>query len=258
MKLSSDEGRALAFVLGLIALAGVARFVTRPGSGEAPPAAEVDAAALEQQSDAALQRQKALARPLGPDERIDVNAAPADELDRLPGVGPALAERIVAERERGGAFDSAADLRAVPGLGGALLGRLEPHLAFGPGAGLSRRMRLASETDVVAAEAGGPPSGWGRAADDGGRSWKIPRNASVARDPPSRPPALPPSPSERLDLNRATPAQLDALPGIGPALAARIVAKRDSLRGFRTIDDLVRVRGIGPATLARLRPYLRP
>src|SRR5512135_383624 len=130
MKLSSDEGRALAFVLGLVALAGVARLVTRPGAGELPAAAELDAGDLEQKSDSALQRQRALAAPLGTDERIDVNAAAADELDRLPGVGAALAERIVAERERGGAFDSAADLRTVPGLGGALLARLEPHLAF--------------------------------------------------------------------------------------------------------------------------------
>ncbi len=256
MKLSSDEGRAIAFVVGLIALAGIARLVTRPAPSALPPGAEIDARGLEQASDSALQRQRALAAPLGADERIDVNAAAADELDRLPGVGPALAARIVTEREQGGAFDSAADLHAVPGLGGALLARLEPHLAFGPGAGLPRRGSVTpAETDVVREATGGA----GSQGERGGRGrTRKPRSAGETRVAPSPTSPLSPSAGERLDLNRATAADLEALPGIGPALAARIVAKRDSLRGFRTIDDLVRVRGIGPATLTRLRPYLLP
>ncbi len=254
MKLSSDEGRAIAFVLGLVALAGIARVATRPGPGEPPFAAEVDAAALEHASDSALQRQKTLARPLGPDERIDVNAAAADELDRLPGVGAALANRIVAERERGGAFDSAAHLRAVSGLGPALLARLEPHLAFGPGVGLSRRVAAPPpETNVVERRADVHASEARR-----GRRGRTGAGAEDARVAPSPPRPLTPSPSQRLDLNRATAVELESLPGIGPALAARIVAKRDSLNGFRSIDDLARVRGIGPATVARLKPYLLP
>ncbi len=256
MKLSSDEGRALAFIVGLIALAGVARFITRPAPADAPAAAELSVDSLEQQSDSALQRQRTLARPLGPGERIDVNAAPVDELDRLPGVGAALAARIVAERERGGAFDSAADLRTVPGLGRALLARLEPHLAFGPGAGLSRRVAApVPETSVSPAPTDGAPSGRTREARARTREGRP--GAAAARIAPSLPPALPPSPTERLDLNRATAAQLEALPGIGPALAARIVAKRDSLKGFRSVEELVRVRGVGPVLLTRLKPYLR-
>lgn len=55
--------------------------------------------------------------------------------------------------------------------------------------------------------------------------------------------------SERVSINEATPRQLETLPGIGPALAARIVAARP----FHAVADLERVRGIGPATLRRLR-----
>jgi len=56
-----------------------------------------------------------------------------------------------------------------------------------------------------------------------------------------------------LQLNSATAADLERLPGIGPALAQRIVEERERLGGFRSVDDLLGVRGIGPSTLARLR-----
>ena len=65
--------------------------------------------------------------------RIDVNRADEAELVRLPGIGPALAARIVTERERGGAYASPQDLLRVPGIGPKTLARIETYLAF-PGA----------------------------------------------------------------------------------------------------------------------------
>jgi competence protein ComEA len=54
-----------------------------------------------------------------------------------------------------------------------------------------------------------------------------------------------------VDVNRASVAELERLPRIGPALAARIVAHRP----YRAIEELARVPGIGPRTLERLRPF---
>jgi competence ComEA-like helix-hairpin-helix protein len=65
-------------------------------------------------------------------------------------------------------------------------------------------------------------------------------------------------PLGRLDVDRATAAEFERLPGIGPALAARIVTDRSSNGPFGTPAGLLRVRGIGPKTLERLRPFLRP
>ena len=59
----------------------------------------------------------------------------------------------------------------------------------------------------------------------------------------------PPGP---VDVNRASAAELDTLPGVGPATAAAIVAERDLNGPFVSFDDLERVPGIGPAKLARL------
>src|SRR6267143_6399725 len=59
-----------------------------------------------------------------------------------------------------------------------------------------------------------------------------------------------------LDINLASAAELERLPGVGPALAARIVDVRAREGPFGSVDDLRRVRGVGVATLDRLRPRL--
>jgi len=61
---------------------------------------------------------------------VDVDLASAAELDRLPGIGPALAGRIVAEREERGPFGSLRGLERVRGIGPALAAKLAPHVTF--------------------------------------------------------------------------------------------------------------------------------
>ncbi|MFQ5459240.1 MAG: ComEA family DNA-binding protein [Anaerolineae bacterium] len=61
----------------------------------------------------------------------------------------------------------------------------------------------------------------------------------------------------RVDINSATAAQLEALPGIGPALAGRIVARREEHGPFSRPEDLLEVPGIGSRTLARLADMIR-
>ena len=63
-------------------------------------------------------------------------------------------------------------------------------------------------------------------------------------------------PTGPVDLNRATAAELDALPGIGPATAQAIVDHREANGPFASVDDLEAVRGIGPAKLEAIRPLV--
>lgn len=59
-----------------------------------------------------------------------------------------------------------------------------------------------------------------------------------------------------IDLNTADEAELDELPGVGPAIAAAIVAFREENGGFASVDDLLDVRGIGEAKLEEIRPLV--
>jgi competence protein ComEA len=124
--------------------------------------------------------------------------------------------------------------------------------------------------DVVAA-AGGPSADADLQAvalaakvTDGARVY-VPRVGEVV--PPVSGPASttsdggggpdPPSPSAPLDLNQATSAQLDALPGVGPATATAILDYRTEHGLFVAVDDLLEVRGIGPAKLDAFRDLVR-
>jgi competence protein ComEA len=75
-------------------------------------------------------RAASLARPLAPGERIDLDRADVTEITRLPRVGPALAQRIVAWRAQHGAFGSFERLDSVSGVGPRLLDALRPWVTF--------------------------------------------------------------------------------------------------------------------------------
>ncbi|MEX2538265.1 MAG: ComEA family DNA-binding protein [Actinomycetota bacterium] len=62
-----------------------------------------------------------------------------------------------------------------------------------------------------------------------------------------------PGGSTLINLNTASAADLDTLPGIGPALAERIISYREEHGGFRTVDELLDVPGIGPTKLDEIR-----
>lgn len=79
----------------------------------------------------------------------------------------------------------------------------------------------------------------------------VPPPSAVPRQPAAQPVAI-------VSLNRATYQQLEAIPGIGPQLAARILYYRDEQGGFRSVEDLKNVKGIGDRRLEAIRPYLCP
>jgi competence protein ComEA len=73
--------------------------------------------------------------------------------------------------------------------------------------------------------------------------------------PPTHTPA-PASPAGKININTATAAELEALPRIGPAIAQRIVDYRTANGPFQTIEEIMDVRGIGPATFEQIKDLI--
>lgn len=76
--------------------------------------------------------------------------------------------------------------------------------------------------------------------------WCAAGNAFAQKKPPSRP----------VDLNTATVAQLEKVPGIGPSRARAIVNLREKSGAFERVEDLLVIRGINKARLDKMRPYI--
>jgi competence ComEA-like helix-hairpin-helix protein len=219
--MTDNESRALARTTAILVLAAAVRWGLSVRAG--PPLVEADSAlalpGLLAESQREREEEARRRAPLGEGERIDANQASEIELDRLPGVGPAAARAIVSARDGGGGFAGPEDLLEVRGIGPATLERMRPHLAFSGSATASR----------------GPPGSF---------------SAAAARSTLGEATG---GPSGLLDLNSATQSQLEELPGVGPSLAARILAERERVGRFGDVSDLLSVRGIGEATLERLR-----
>jgi len=222
-----DERRAVLVLAVLAAAGGVLRVVRSPGGppGASAIAPELRGGDLARQA-ALSRRAEVLARPLLPGERVDVDRAGADELARLPRVGPKLARRIVEERDARGPFGGLEGLRRVPGIGPAMLTVLERSVAF---------------SGVPRPGPSGDPS-------PGSRAGSRARPGAAAGATGCAAPVA---------LNAATTQDLDCVPGVGPALAARIVADRTARGPFGRLEDLDRVPGIGRRLVERVRPFLR-
>lgn len=167
----------------------------------------------------------------------DLNTADHTELAQVPGIGPKTAEAIVDHRRVHGAFKSVDELRNVRGIGPATLEKVRHRVRAGvpsaPPAEASEPITTTSFSSPLAQAPAPVPA-------------PKPAPAGAKKIQPGDAP---------INVNTAPADELQRLPGVGPVMAQAIIAARTA-KPFDTVNDLDRVKGIGPKTLDKLRPFV--
>ena len=124
------QGEALAFDPALYAPsdAAIAAAVAQPPEAEAAPAEATGTAAEATGTAVAAEPHQKRKRVRVDPTPVNVNAATAEQMDSLPGIGPALAARIVAYREQHGAFARPEHLQRVKGIGAKTFAKMAPYV----------------------------------------------------------------------------------------------------------------------------------
>ena len=159
---------------------------------------------------------------------LDLNAATAEELETLPGVGAILAERIVSYREAVGGFQTLEELQQVNGIGSGIYSQIAPYLfIIGELQTISPESELPEATDAAAPEL---------------EPETAPESASAS---------IP-----RLDINIATAEDFQKLPNVTQEQAEAIVRLRTQIQYFQNIYELLYADGMTDRLFLSLRDYL--
>ncbi len=219
-------------------------------------------------------------------EKIDINTASASQIQTLPGIGPVKAQAIIDTRP----YATIDELIRVRGIGPKTLERLRPLVTVGPerepelekatfqvpGVGIEIITHYVREGDTLSkiakrylgiASAFPNLALYNRIKNPDliypGEVVRVPqmrilpqKEVNFARESLAKKEEVRPerntAPSYLVNINTASASQIQTLPGIGPVKARAII----DARPYATIDGLIRVRGIGPKTLERLRPLV--
>ena len=170
--------------------------------------------------------------------RIDLNEADRVTLLQVPGIGEAMAERILNYRQTNGPFRNLQQLLEIHGIGSSTLERLRPWVEVKGGTPAAVTRVSSSKKQPVVLRVDGSP-----------------KQEASAVAKPNTAPAKTDALTGPIPINTASLEELQKLPRVGLKRAQQIIDERTK-SPFRSIEDLRRVSGIGAKTLETMRPWI--
>ncbi len=227
--------------------------MTLPGVGEATsekiiagrPYKAVDDLAKSGVPAATIAKIKPLAVVHPLPEAVDVNTASAERLETLPGVGPALAKAIMADRP----YKTFDDLAKVKGLGPAKLKELRGRVEFGKAGSAVEKVKTAvkekadtaKDTLSTVKEKAGEKAGTVKE--------KMAKGVTAGREKAAETIKPKLAPGQKVNINTASLTELDELFGIGKVRAQAIIDGRP----YKSIEDIMKVKGIKEGEFSKIK-----
>jgi len=176
---------------------------------------------------------------------VDLNSASIKDLEALPGVGPATAKKIVAGRP----YKSTDELKKA-GLNDKAVEALKPLVTVGPAAAapVAAKAAAAPATPVKETPAKAPAVKEKAVKEPAAKEKALKEPAGKEKTPAA--PKL--APGQKVNLNSADKAMLEALPEIGPALAQAIIDGRP----YTKIEDVMKVKGIKEGKFGKIKDLI--
>jgi len=192
-------------------------------------------------------RRRRYAKKKRPSEIIDINTATPSELSTLPGIGPKTSQKIINYRENVGPFKSIEEIMKVSGIANKKFARMKEYISVGKTKG-KKIVKEVKEEEWKSSVRTKRKKRVKASVENKSETRK-----KYRRTYSKKAAALA---GTKINLNTADVKELSKLPRVGPKTAQSIVDYRENIAPFKSVEEIMKIKGIGPKYFERMEEFI--